>query len=153
MVKRRTQNFKIVLAIVMITILILVSCIIERKIGYSRELEIKSIDGISMVIKDDTLSKTGMSIIITDTTGLNNEYGGRCDYRIDKKVDNKWEKMKKKDIPTYLQVFYVNENDKLEMNIDWIDTYGELGQGEYRLVKEVKIKNKYYGIAVEFKFP
>ena len=59
--------------------------------------------------------------------------------------------MKKiKNFPSYLQSSYVDENNKLEIDIDWSKTYGELEKGEYRLVKSTEIENKLYEFSVEF---
>ena len=42
-----------------------------------------------------------------------------------------------------MQAFIVDENNKLEFDIDWSITYGELETGEYRLVKNTDIENKF----------
>ena len=152
MVNKKSKNFKKVLIVLLSTILVILSsCFIEEKIESSRRIEMNSIDGINMVIKDGTLTKTGASIIITDTTNQDNTYSGGCDYRIDKKINNNWQEMKKiKNLPYTMQAFIVDENNKLEFDIDWSITYGELETGEYRLVKNTDIENKLYEFTVEF---
>lgn len=68
-----------------------------------------------------------------------------------KKSNNKWKELKKiNNLPSYLQTFYVDENNKLEMDIDWNKIYGELDDGHYRLVKNTEIENKSYEFTVEF---
>ncbi len=149
---KKSENFKKVLIVLLSTILVILSsCFIEEKIESSRKIEMNSIDDITMTIKEHTLTKTSMSIIITDTTGFNNAYGGGCEYRIDKKINGDWQEMKKiKNLPSYLEVFYVDEQNKLEFDIDWSITYGELETGEYRLVKSIDIEKKLYEFTVEF---
>lgn len=102
------------------------------------------LDGISMIIKDGTLTRTSATIIITDTSGKKNEYGEW--FRIDKKVNGNWKKldMKVDDYWIKLVAHKVDSNNKLEMNLSWKSIYGDLENGEYRLVKEVN--NEYFSV-------
>ncbi len=152
MIMRKNKNLKFFLTIfILLTFILGVSLILDKKTEPSRMIKMDSLDDISMVIKEGTLTKTGMSIIITDMTESRNTYGGSCEYRIDKKANNKWKELKKiNNLPSYLQTFYVDENNKLEMDIDWNETYGKLDEGYYRLVKNTKIENKSYEFTVEF---
>lgn len=152
MTKQKNKNFKIIFTILIFIILIFgMSCFIEKAIESSSKLVMDSIDGINMIIKEGTLTKTGVTIIIIDTTDNKNIYGGSCDYRIDRKTNNNWEELKRNEnLPSYLQSFYVDKNNKLEIEIDWSNAYGELKTGEYRLVKNTEIKNKLYEFTVEF---
>ena len=152
MSKQKSKNFKKIFIISIFMVLVIgISATIEKIVESSNKYEMNSIDGISMVIKENTLTKTGMSVVIIDTTNYKNVYGGSCDYRIDRRLNNKWEEVKKiKNFPSYLQSSYVDENNKLEIDIDWSKTYGELEKGEYRLVKSTEIENKVYEFSVEF---
>ncbi len=53
-----------------------ISATIEKMVESSNKYEMNSIDGISMVIKENTLTKTGMSVVIIYTTNYKNVYGG-----------------------------------------------------------------------------
>lgn len=152
MSKQKSKNFKKIFIISIFMVLVIgISATIEKMVESSNKYEMNSIYGISMVIKENTLTKTGMSVVIIDTTNYKNVYGGSCDYRIDRRLNNKWEEVKKiKNFPSYLQSSYVEENNKLEIDIDWSKTYGELKKGEYRLVKSTEIENKLYEFSVEF---
>jgi len=152
MSKQKSKNFKKIFIISIFMVLVIgISATIEKMVESSNKYEMNSIYGISMVIKENTLTKTGMSVVIIDTTNYKNVYGGSCDYRIDRRLNNKWEEVKKiKNFPSYLQSSYVDENNKLEIDIDWSKTYGELEKGEYRLVKSTEIENKLYEFSVEF---
>lgn len=99
---------------------------------------------ITIEIKEDSLTSTGATIIITDLSKNNNSYGDW--YRIDKKINDKWKELKSEQSWFNLPGYYVDENNKLELKVDWEAMYGRLDNGEYRLVKEVN--NKY--IACEF---
>lgn len=99
--------------------------------------DIPKIDDISMEIKEGTLTNKGATIIITDTSGLDNIYGE--EYKIDKKVKGKWQELKPI-IDNYgfdMIGYSVSSNNQLEMNVDWEWLYGKLEHGEYRLVKKV----------------
>ena len=54
---------------------------------------INQVDGVSIKIKEGTLTNTGATIIITDTTDKNYSYGEP--YRIDKKENGKWKEAPK----------------------------------------------------------
>ena len=115
----------------------------NEKFIVKKSAELNEIDGVTMTIKDKTLNETGATIIITDNTGKNNIYGE--EYRIDKLVNDKWEKMNIIVDGNYawtLIGYYVDEDNKLEMKINWEWLYGKLDSGEYRIVKSLsKCKN------------
>lgn len=108
---------------------------------------ISELNGISMKIKEGTLTKNGATIIITDTTGNGNTYGSS--YHLDKLNNYRWQTL---DIIYegnygFISIGYlVDENNQLELKHNWKKLYGELDPGTYRLVKEVN--NQYF--AVEF---
>lgn len=99
-------------------------------------IKINDLDGVSMIIKDGTLTRKGTTVIITDTSDRENIYG--TSYRIDKKVNNKWVELEPI-IENYAFTsigYSVDENNKLELDVDWNELYGELKNGEYRIVKD-----------------
>lgn len=106
------------------------------------------LENVTMVIKDGTLTKTGATIVITDLSGDDNTYGK--DFRIDKKENNKWKKLDvvvKGNYGFHMVGYEVNEDNILEMKIDWNWLYGKLDTGEYRLVKSAAVTkdNSYLG--------
>ncbi len=106
----------------------------------------------SMIIKDNTLTNNGCKVIITDTEKEEiHTYGNG--YRIDKKENNKWVYMKpKKDIGFTMNGYRVKEDNKLEMDINWSNVYGNLKPGHYRLVKSaaIQMNNQYKGDGVVY---
>ena len=107
-------------------------------------IEVTELEGISMTIKEGTLTKSGATIIITDLSGKDNTYGSF--YRIDKLENNEWKELKVivKGNYGWTSIGYlVGEDNKLELDINWEWLYGKLEKGQYRLVKEVN--NKYFG--------
>lgn len=87
-------------------------------------------------LKDDTLTSTSTTIIISDTN-QNNEYS--MEFSIYKKELNKWVLMnqKKKEVEWETRLFFVDNEGNLELDQNWQDIYGELSKGEYKLVKYV----------------
>lgn len=115
-------------------------------VGCDNGDDVTKLDGISIDIKENTLSTDGVTIVITDLSNKNNTYGEW--FRIDKRIDGNWKKVKPI-IDNYafnLIGYEVDSNNKLEIVHNWKWLYGSLNKGKYRLVKE--INNKY--IAVEF---
>ena len=123
------------------------TCPIDNENIINNKIEVTNIDGISMEIKEGTLTKTSATIIITDNTGKGNTYGSS--YHLDKINNNRWQTLDVIYEGNYgfTSIGYlVDENNQLEFNHNWKNLYGELETGTYRLVKEVN--NKYF--AVEF---
>ena len=103
-------------------------------------------DDINMIIKEGTLTNHGATIVIVDNSEKNNTYGKW--FRIDKKENGKWKKLKIIGDSFFDAIAYkIDENNELELDHDWEAIYGKLSSGNYRLIKEVN--NKEY-ISVEF---
>ena len=104
---------------------------------------------ISLSIKQDTLTKTGTTIILSDISEQENTYGEW--FRIDKKTNGFWKELKPiDDNYVFTDIAYkIGENHQLEMNTDWSKLYGELEPGKYRIVKEIYDNGHTY-LAVEF---
>ena len=85
------------------------------------------VDGVSMEIKEGTLTNTGATIIITDTTNKDYSYGEP--YRIDKKEN-----------------YLLDENNEIVREVNWEWIYGELTPGTYRFVTDASSNE----ISVEF---
>lgn len=103
-------------------------------------------NNINIEIKTGTLTKQGATIIITNK----NNYKVRYEewFRIDKKQNEKWrdvEIINKGHIFNALG-YSINGESNAEERIDWSNLYGELSNGEYRLIKKVDGRN----ITVEF---
>ena len=99
--------------------------------------QINGISGVSMEIKDGTLTRDGATVIITDTSGKNYTYGKEA--KIILEGNYGWNMIG----------YYVDENNKLELNINWKWLYGSLDDGKYRIVKSVAL-GKDKNFSVEF---
>ena len=101
----------------------------------------KSDSDVSMVIKKGTLSRNGATIIITDSNHKNN-YDEI--YEIEKKIDDKWKKIDIIVENTWNDIAYhTDSNNELELEIKWVNLYGTLDYGTYRIVKNVNNKKIY----------
>ncbi|MCH5167052.1 MAG: hypothetical protein J1F35_04080 [Erysipelotrichales bacterium] len=99
--------------------------------------KIDDLEGVSMTIKEGTLTRSGATIIITDTTSRDNIYGS--EFKLDKKENDRWQEMEIIFDGNYAWTskgYMVDKNNKLEMNVDWEWLYGKLEDGKYRLVKK-----------------
>ena len=104
-----------------------------------------------MYIKNDTLSKTGATIIIEDIGDEKHQFDSS--YLIERKVNNKWEKIEYLNVPNWNEEsLIVNENGHIEQNLNWESYYGILEKGSYRIIKDVFIEkeNKKEFIITEF---
>lgn len=101
-------------------------------VGCSNEDHV--LEGVTMTIKEGTLTKVSATVVINDTTGNDNIYGE--DFSIQKKGWFGWHELQAKESFFLLVGYLVDENGKLELECDWEEIYGELKPGTYRLVKE-----------------
>lgn len=110
--------------------------------------ELDEVEGVSMVIKDGTLTRRGATVIITDTSGADYTYGE--EYRIDKYEDGEWEELEviiKGNYAWNSIGYQVDKNNKLELDVNWEWLYGRLDDGYYRIVKSINDKE----FSVEFR--
>ena len=140
-----------------IILIIIIICFVISNVNTEMEIvEEEILENVTMTIKEGTLTKTGAIVIITDLSDDDNMYGE--DFRIDKKENNEWKKLDvvvKGNYGFHSIGYEVNEDNILEMKIDWNWLYGELDTGEYRLVKSASVSkdNSYLGdkyVYVEF---
>lgn len=97
----------------------------------------RSINNVTMTIKDGSLSSTGATVIITDNNESPFTYGKW--FKIDKKENGEWinsEEISKEYIFTS-EGYALKEPGNFEMKVDWSELYGSLKLGNYRIVKEV----------------
>lgn len=114
--------------------------------------ELDLADGISLSIKDGTLSKTGATIIITSNS--DNKYQTGRDYRIDKFTNGNWNKLKlNNEMVVVSDAINIENDNPLEFVINWERYYGTLDKGKYRIVKNVSKKVEPFSdkqITIEF---
>ena len=136
---------RIILSIVFL--LLFVGLIIYSVIFSYGEVEpLDLADNITMEIKEGTLSNKGATVIITDLSGEDNTYND--EFRLDRKKNGRWHKMFKEDPVVVTPGSHKkDENNKVELELNFEAYYGIIEDGHYRIVKKINDKD----IAVEFK--
>ena len=97
----------------------------------------RSPENVRIEVIEDTITNTGLTIIITD----NNEdyYGWGVDFKVEEKVDDGWKCLEpvSGDL-SWIEIAYVpNENNQITQKLDIEKYYGKLTNGTYRIVKPV----------------
>lgn len=112
-------------------------------------------EDISLLVKEDTITSKEATFILKNNT--DEDYAYDPSYYLEKKEDNKWNEIVLEEPLTWNSVIYtLKAREETEINIDWsITNYGELKDGEYRLVKSnfrksVSPDSRYYSVYAEF---
>ena len=107
-----------------------------------------TLKNVTMNIKENTLTKSGAAIIITDNNKVKYTYEEY--YKLEKRIDHIWYELKPSGDVLFNEMGYlVDDNNELEMNIDWSKTYGNLTSGKYRIIKRI-YDGEYKYFSVEF---
>lgn len=94
----------------------------------------RTVANVSLVIDENTVSSTGVTIIITDVNET--QYGWGEPYRLQVKKEGKWEDVEPLHDIDFTSIGYVlDEEGKTKQEIDWKEDYGEIASGTYRIVK------------------
>lgn len=114
--KDKLSKIIIVLVVILLIIVLLVK---TKNDNRDNALDFKESSNITMSIKDNSLTRSQATVIITDNTGNDNTYS--ISFRLDKKVNNKWEKLKiiNSDYGFNEIGYKVDENNKLEIVQNW----------------------------------
>ncbi len=121
----------------------------KNNTSYKEDINNEKIKNVTLEVKNETVSKTGATFILTDKNPTPFSYGEW--YMIEKRENNKWNILscivEGKIWPAIARI--VGEDGKLEYKINWEKLYGELEKGKYRLVKEVANQYIYAEFNVE----
>lgn len=122
---------------VIITLIILVVLIIMSSaifIMLNKSTFNKGASDITMTIKEGTLTRKSATIILESK----NDYSCGESYSIDKKENGEWKSINQINSYTFnLLGLLPGKDGKIECNLNWSERYGELENGEYRIVKSV----------------
>ena len=149
------MNKKILIILVLsMTILCIAGCSTTNNdfdIGKISEIETLS-SGITLSIKEGTLTKRGATLILKNNTDKSINYGDP--YAIQIKQDNNWHDINL-EIAFNAPLWTLESNKVTELELNWEYSYGELSKGEYRIIKGIDIETKdgtldEYYVAVEF---
>lgn len=107
-----------------------------------------TLKNVTMKLKENTLTKSGATIIIKDNNKVKYTYEEY--YKLEKRIDYIWYELKPSGDVLFNEMGYlVDDNNELEMNIDWSKTYGNLTSGKYRIIKRI-YDGEYKYFSVEF---
>ncbi len=110
----------------------------QGKFNSSKEKKSYSLEKIHLQIQENSISKTGITLIITDNNEKNVPW--EDGYKIQRKISEKWIEIKpKKKLITSAFSYWKDENNQYIQKINWSYYYGELENGKYRIVKPFNI--------------
>lgn len=110
--------------------------IFEENLVSSGELN-RNPDNVTIEVDESTVSAASVSITITDNN--ENHYGWGVEFRVQQKIDDKWEDLQYiSDDLSWIDIAYeLNEDNQLTQKLDIEKYYGKLSNGIYRIVKPV----------------
>ena len=123
----------------------------EFDIGNKSDIKISQNDVI-MTIKEGTLTNKSATLVLTNKSDKNFQYGNP--YEIEIKKDGEWHKINV-ELNFTLPVFHLLPKESKEIELNWENEYGKLSKGTYRIIKGINYeyeegKYKSFNVAVEF---
>ena len=105
-----------------------------------------------MTIKEGTLTNKSATLVLTNNSDKNFQYGNT--YEIEIKKDGEWHKINV-ELNFTMPAFQLSARENNEIEINWENGYGKLEKGTYRIIKGIDYeyeegKYKPFNIAVEF---
>ena len=92
-----------------------------------------SIANISIEILENTVTKTGVTILVKNLSETN--YNWDKYFRVQKKVEKGWQDVETKANVDFTEESIISNNKQFTENLEWNILYGELQTGIYRIVK------------------
>jgi len=123
----------------------------EFDIGNKSDIKISQNDVI-MTIKEGTLTNKSATLVLTNNSDKNFQYGNT--YEIEIKKDGEWHKINV-ELNFDMPAFPLSSKESKEIELDWEDGYGKLAKGTYRIIKGINYEyeeGKYetFNVAIEF---
>ncbi len=123
----------------------------EFDVGNKSDVQISRNDA-SLSIKDGTLKNTGATLVLTNNSDKDFQYGNP--YEIEIKKDGEWHKINVQ-LDFTLPAFGLKAKETKEIELDWEHGYGKLASGTYRIIKSIDYEKEEghfetFNVAVEF---
>ena len=123
----------------------------EFDIGNKSDIKISQNDVI-MTIKEGTLTNKSATLVLTNNSDKNFQYGNP--YEIEIKKDGEWHKINVK-LDFDMPAFPLSSKESKEIELNWENGYGKLAKGTYRIIKGINYEyeeGKYeaFNVAIEF---
>lgn len=136
----------LIITLIILVILALIS--VDIFIMLNKGMFSKGSSDITMTIKEGTLTRTSATVVIKDN---NKEhcYGEWYDIYI--KENYEWKPVKRiGEYSANLLAYSSGTAGELKFNLDWSERYGELENGEYRIVKSLDTQGGKLELYAEF---
>ena len=123
----------------------------EFDIGNKSDIKISQNDVI-MTIKEGTLTNKSATLVLTNNSDKNFQYGNP--YEIEIKKDGEWHKINV-ELNFDMPAFPLSSKESKEIELNWENGYGKLAKGTYRIIKGINYEyeeGKYetFNVAIEF---
>ena len=123
----------------------------EFDIGNKSDIKISQNDVI-MTIKEGTLTNKSATLVLTNNSDKNFQYGNP--YEIEIKKDGEWHKINV-ELNFDMPAFPLSSKESKEIELDWENEYGKLAKGTYRIIKGIDYEyeeGKYetFNVTIEF---
>ena len=123
----------------------------EFDIGNKSDIKISQNDVI-MTIKEGTLTNKSATLVLTNNSDKNFQYGNT--YEIEIKKDGEWHKINV-ELNFDMPAFPLSSKESKEIELNWENGYGKLAKGTYRIIKGINYEyeeGKYeaFNVAIEF---
>lgn len=123
----------------------------EFDVGNKSDVQISRNDA-SLSIKDGTLKNTGATLVLTNNSDKDFQYGNP--YKIEIKKGGEWHKINVQ-LDFTLPAFGLKAKETKEIELDWKHGYGKLASGTYRIIKSIDYEKEEghfetFNVAVEF---
>ena len=120
-------------------------------IGNVSDVKISQSD-VTLSIKEGTLTNEGATLILTNNSDKNYQYG--YPYTIEIMKDGKWHYINVQ-LDFIMPALQLLANETKEIELNWKSGYGKLAEGTYRIIKSIdyeKEEGQYetFNVAVEF---
>lgn len=99
---------------------------------------VNDLDGVTMTVKENTVSSVGLTVILENQSDKECIYGE--DFLLEEEIDGKWYQ-----VPITLEGNYgfndigynLPSSEMREWAVEWEWLYGSLSKGKYRIVKKI----------------
>ena len=123
----------------------------EFDIGNKSDIKISQNDVI-MTIKEGTLTNKSATLVLTNNSDKNFQYGNT--YEIEIKKDGERHKINV-ELNFDMPAFPLSSKESKEIELNWENGYGKLAKGTYRIIKGINYEyeeGKYeaFNVAIEF---
>lgn len=109
------------------------------EVGNVSDIKISNNNDVTLSIKENTLTKTGATLMLKNDSDVDIQYGDP--YEIEIKKDGKWHKINV-ELNFNLPAYMLKPNESKEIELEWENGYGQLASGDYRIIKDIDVEKE-----------